>query len=562
MTQPDIFLSYNRDDAATAKRFADAFAAEGLNVWWDTALRSGEAYDEVTEAALRGAKAVVVLWSPRSVVSRWVRAEATIADRCKTLVPVTIEPCERPIMFELTQTADLSHWTGDAADRAWLGFLNDVRRFVVRGQEAQPLIAESAVLATPTVQETLKPGQRGDAPSLAVLPFTNRSMLPEDDVFAIGLVEDVISALSQGVDVRVLGASATANLTKSAITDLAALGRQLGVKYLLEGNIRRVGESLRVTAQLLEAETGSVLWTGSFDRPLSELAALQEELVLDLASTLNVEVSNLEVEAALQKPDDLTAWQLLKHAQFAQFSGDPTGNSITFGLAESERALAMAPDYSLANAIAASALASAYVFGVGGDPQDVKSRARSLAERAIQLAPNDAAVLAAAGAALSQIGAWSEGANHIARAIQKAPGSGMAHFWHALVLGNQQKNAEALRHVTTAGRLLPHSHMQRLVFYWKAEFSIRLGQLDEADAYAASLSGGPETPNRSLLRARIALARGDDAGARHQVGLAIGFGVPLARIEMIHANLFPPGPDFDRWQHDLRRLWAESESAP
>ena len=81
---PDIFLSYNREDAATARLYADAFAAEGLNVWWDTALRSGEAYDEVTEAALRGAKAVVVLWSPRSVVSRWVRAEATIADRCKT----------------------------------------------------------------------------------------------------------------------------------------------------------------------------------------------------------------------------------------------------------------------------------------------------------------------------------------------------------------------------------------------------------------------------------------------------------------------------------------------
>ena len=140
MTQPDIFLSYNREDAATAKRYADAFAAEGLNVWWDTALRSGEAYDEVTEAALRGAKAVVVLWSPRSVVSRWVRSEATIADRCKTLVPVTIEPCERPIMFELTQTAELAHWTGDVSDKAWQTFLSDVRRFVGRETLAAPII--------------------------------------------------------------------------------------------------------------------------------------------------------------------------------------------------------------------------------------------------------------------------------------------------------------------------------------------------------------------------------------------------------------------------------------
>jgi hypothetical protein len=79
---------------------------------WDATLRSGEAYDEVTEKALRDAKAVVVPWSKKSVVSRWVRAEATLADRNKTLVPVMIEPCDRPIMFELTQTAELFHWQG------------------------------------------------------------------------------------------------------------------------------------------------------------------------------------------------------------------------------------------------------------------------------------------------------------------------------------------------------------------------------------------------------------------------------------------------------------------
>src|SRR4051812_46808608 len=112
---PDVFLSYNREDQAAASQFAEALEADGLSVWWDAALRSGEAYDEVTEEALRTAKAVVVLWSKRSVVSRWVRAEATLADRNHTLVPVMIEPCERPIMFELTQTADLSRWSGDTA---------------------------------------------------------------------------------------------------------------------------------------------------------------------------------------------------------------------------------------------------------------------------------------------------------------------------------------------------------------------------------------------------------------------------------------------------------------
>ena len=313
---PDNFLSYNREDQTTARRFAEAFQAQGLDVWWDTALTPGEAYDQVTEKALKEARAVVVLWSKKSVESRWVRAEATLADRNKTLVPCMIEPCERPIMFELTQTAELSHWQGDATDKAWTAFLSDVKRFV--SKEAAPAVqAPTAPRAAPTVEETLKPGQSGSAPSLAVLPFTNRSQLPEDDFFAEGMVEDVISALSQGVNVRVLGSTSTSHLRKGAATDLSAVGRQLGVRYLLEGNVRRAGVNLRVATQLLEAATGEIVWTGKFDRPLAELAELQEELVTDIAGALDTQVYNLEVERALKKPADITAWEAVARAWFA-----------------------------------------------------------------------------------------------------------------------------------------------------------------------------------------------------------------------------------------------------
>ena len=125
MSTPDIFLSYNREDAARAKLFADAFVAEGFEVWWDANLRSGEEYDRATEAALRSAKAVVVLWSKRSVDSSWVRAEATQAYRSKTLMPAMIEDCVRPVMFELTQTAELSQWRGDRKNPAWQAFVTD-----------------------------------------------------------------------------------------------------------------------------------------------------------------------------------------------------------------------------------------------------------------------------------------------------------------------------------------------------------------------------------------------------------------------------------------------------
>ncbi len=137
MNGPDIFISYARDDVGFARRFADAFTREGFTVWWDAAIHSGETFDEVIEKALRAAKAVVVLWSPRSVASRWVRAEATLADRNKTLAPAIIEPCDRPIIFELTHTADLSHWTGDRTDGVWQIYLNDVRH-LVDGSRSNP----------------------------------------------------------------------------------------------------------------------------------------------------------------------------------------------------------------------------------------------------------------------------------------------------------------------------------------------------------------------------------------------------------------------------------------
>ena len=134
LSGPDIFISYSREDRVAAQHFAEAFAQEGFKVWWDAALHSGETFDEVIEAELKAAKAVVVLWSPRSVTSRWVRAEATLADRRNKLAPAIIEPCDRPIIFELTHTADLSDWSGALTDPAWRAFVKDLHRLVDKGR--------------------------------------------------------------------------------------------------------------------------------------------------------------------------------------------------------------------------------------------------------------------------------------------------------------------------------------------------------------------------------------------------------------------------------------------
>ena len=131
------FLTAGRSDLLRAI-LPKSFEREGFSVWWDAVLRSGQTFDEVIEKELRAAKAVVVLWSPRSVASRWVRAEATLADRGNKLVPVIIERCDLPIIFELTHAADLATWTGDISDARWQTLVSDLRRLVGDKEEAKP----------------------------------------------------------------------------------------------------------------------------------------------------------------------------------------------------------------------------------------------------------------------------------------------------------------------------------------------------------------------------------------------------------------------------------------
>lgn len=154
----DIFLSYNREDQPKAKVIAKALEAEGFDVWWDTVLRAGQTYDEVTERQLHEAKAVVVLWSTRSVRSKWVRAEATLGDRKSALIPVMLEPCDRPIMFELIQTADLVGWEGDTSAPAWRALVADVRDHVDR--KTKPKAA--AATPPPVDAASLPPRQDQD----------------------------------------------------------------------------------------------------------------------------------------------------------------------------------------------------------------------------------------------------------------------------------------------------------------------------------------------------------------------------------------------------------------
>ena len=558
MTTPDIFLSYNREDAAAAKRFADAFAREGLNVWWDTALRSGEAYDEVTEAALRGAKAMVVLWSPRSVVSRWVRAEATIADRCKTLVPVTIEPCERPIMFELTQTAELSHWTGDVSDKAWLAFLGDVRRMV--GREA-PELAPAAPVAPTIAPPPTKPGTRGEAPTLAVLPFANRSGLAEDDVFAFGMVEDVIDALSQNAAVSVLSSSATAQYRTNAVPDLAAMARELEVRYVLEGNVRRSGESLRVTAQLVEPANGRIVWTQKFDRPLSELAAMQEDLVLEVAAQLDANVNRLEVERALRKPSDLTAWETATRATESYRGFTPLDLQNAVDLAT--RAVAIDPDYGFAQSVLANALGVLYMF-MSPDSTIEIARIRSIAERALKLDPTNAVVMANVALTYTSIGEPRLGLALAEQAVRQSPNSSVAMASLGIALTLCNRCDEAVQALDNACRFSKWSGFYLALYSWKINTCMRAGRWQDAETVCDEvLSFNPTSTFPLMQKAMFQHRDGRSKEARifAQRARLADPDIPFQTWQMRYSRWHADSPTRDIVLEYLRAVWAETEGA-
>jgi len=431
MSGPDIFLSYNREDQATAQRFAVAFQAAGFSVWWDAALHSGEAYDQVTEEALRSARAVVVLWSKRSVASRWVRAEATLANRNQTLVPVMIEPCERPIMFELTHTADLSHWQGSAGDPVWQAFLADVRRFVQN--EARPQDSPKSTIAAPRLQprtrvaavvglavvlaiglvlyfgqvfktaDTVASGQavvrasevsvrpgvaQADltslAPSIAVLPFANMSGDPEQEYFADGVAEEILNALSRISQLQVRGRTSSFYF-KGRNEDLQSIAAQLNVDHILEGSVRKDGDKVRITVQLIHVPTDVHLWSKTYDRVLDDIFEIQEEIAGSVAATLEISLGVGELGSEPGMTRDVRAYELLLEARKQRSYTDRNHNLRAIEILE--QAVEVDPQFALAWAMLANMYSSTGRYFIPDQTPLYQQRAEAALARAEQLAP-------------------------------------------------------------------------------------------------------------------------------------------------------------------------------
>jgi TolB-like protein len=548
---PDIFLSYTREDQTTAQRFAEAFEGQGFSVWWDVTLRSGEAYDQVTEEALRTTKAVVVLWSKKSVVSRWVRAEATLADRNRTLVPARIEACDLPIMFELTQTADLSRWQGEGTDPAWRAFLADVRRFT------EASAARAGRPKAPQPAASPAPPTRGSRPSIAILPFINRSELREDDVFANGMVDDLTMALSTSRQIKVVASSATLAYRKEA-RDLRQIGRDLGVRYLLEGNLRRMGEQLRVTAQLVEAETDKILWTQKFDRPLSELAALQEDLATEVAAHLGVQVQRAELEHALKKPGNISAWEAVLRSDANTVRGTRAGYEAA--VAEAARAVELDPGWGAAYAVLAATQATLWMHRGGGDAE-LQREALENVRRARASDPASPLVLCRIGAVYKFLGKPGEALPFEQRAVEANPNVEILRISLAGSLLSLGRPEEAMAELDAAERLAPNSLWFPTTLQNRSQAHLLAGRLDQA-LEAAERSVRLQTQPGALIHLALCLALAKDrARALDAIRRLRDLDPELtpARVTWHAGHIYRGSRDAGAYLAIIRELWDEAE---
>jgi TolB-like protein len=446
MSAPDIFLSYNREDQARAKLFAEAFEAQGFKVWWDVGLRTGEAYDEVTETALRTAKAVVVLWSKKSVQSRWVRAEATLADRNKTLVPCMIEPCERPIMFELTQTAELGHWDGAPTDKAWVAFVADVQRFIQKSAPAPQ--ADAPSLQSLVQLQPAAPGARtalpADRTGLAVLPFVDLTSSKDQTAFLDGLAEELGIVLSRDDNFALAGA---VGVPRDPTRDLKAIAQALGVRYLLDGSVRGSGGRLRVTVRLVAAESGAQLWQERYDGDLADEFDLQERVARGVPVSLSFNIVGAEVARIQAKPTQArTAFEWLALAQ--PLSLDWKRESLDQARGYALEALRLDPGSPLTHACLGWIYSIMYQSSWGDDPGELLRLGLDHSARALNAAERDHRVLLWYSAARTSLGQdMSPVESMLARARARAPDNPAlvnALGWAILMQGKRPERALSL----------------------------------------------------------------------------------------------------------------------
>jgi adenylate cyclase len=326
----DVFISYARSTTTQAQRVADALRSLGYGVWRDDEIPAHRAYADVIEERLTAAKAVLVVWSEDAARSEWVRSEAERAREDRKLVQLRIDGAKLPMPFDQIQCADLSGWSGDLDAPGWRKVIDSIATLATGGRQARA-------------------AQSPRKHSVCVLPFENMSGDAEQEYFSDGISEDIITDLSK-VSALFVVARNTAFTFKGKSLDVPQLASQLNVSHVLEGSVRKAGGRVRITAQLIDGATGGHVWAERYDRELTDIFALQDEISEAVVKALKLKLLPEEKQAIEQRgttnADAYNLYLMARQYLVAGNRGDSRREDAIIRL--SQRAIELDPDYARA----------------------------------------------------------------------------------------------------------------------------------------------------------------------------------------------------------------------
>lgn len=363
-----------------------------------------------------------------------------------------------------------------------------------------------------------QPGANSTAPapssnaSIAVLPFDNLSRDPDQEYFADGMVEDIITGLARIKWLFVIARNSSF-VYKGKPVDIKQVGRELGVRYVLEGSVRKLGNRVRITGQLIEAATGRHLWAERYDRPLDDIFALQDEITLSVVGAIEPSLRHAEIERVKRKrPENLDAYDLKMRA--LALATNITAESASQAIALLERALALEPDTTGTHAL----MALCYRTRYGTENGDEADRTAALrhARAEIALGGDDASAMSMAGLVISQLGDDNATALRLFdRALALSPSNNLALGASAVTLAWMGDLELAIERADLARRLSPFDPLSFLPNLALAVAQFRAGRFSEsAEAARRAAQLNPQFPLADALYAAALVKLGRDKEAR------------------------------------------------
>jgi TolB-like protein len=398
----------------------------------------------------------------------------------------------------------------------------------------------AAVLSTP------------ERPSIAVLPFANMSGDPEQEYFADGMVEEITTALSRFKTLLVIARNSSFTYKRKA-SDVKQVGRELGVRYLLEGSVRKALNRVRITAQLIDTSTGAHLWADRFDGAMEDIFELQDQVTTSVVGAITPTVERAEIGRAVLKPtDNLDAYDHYMRGIASAYRWTNDGTSEA--LQHFYRAIEIDPKFALAHALATSCYAWRTANGWATDSAREIAETKRLAERATQLGQDDAQVLCWSGTGLAfVVGDLDAGIALVERALRLNPNLMDAWLTSGLIRLVSGEWNLAVEHFAHAMRLSPFEPSLFMMQQGTASGYFYTGRYDEAAAWSAKSIG--ENPGYSSAW-RVAAASNAFLGRQEQAEKAISRLLqlePALRIATIKYAIPLRPSDLARMEEGLRK---------